>query len=423
MGAPRDRAPRSTRRFWALVMVGSATVIGLLRFAYKYLEMVIARGSAPLLPPLIDEITAAWGGALLFAATVPALVRYPLTRERWLRRLPLYLALAVAVCVAHTLLIALTRETLYPLFGLGAYDYGSILLRIPMETGNQIIYYATFVGLVHGFLWYRGLKDREIRAARLEAELGRAQVANLRERLHPQFLFNTLNAISSEMYRDVEAADHMISRLSDLLRAALDAGPGQETSLARELELLEIYLEIMRVRHGERLRTRVEVDDDARAARVPVLLLQPLVENAIAHGVAERPGQGQVVVTARVVGADGPAAAGSTAAPGPGGGEGGGGALLCVEVLDDGPGLDRAPEDALRAGVGLSTTEARLHHLYGDAASLTIANRTDGGGTRVAITLPYRLADPAMASPRQSQHRVAGGPGRGAPRAGASADA
>src|SRR5690606_32517603 len=93
MGAPRDRAPRSTRRFWALVMVGSATVIGLLRFAYKYLEMVIARGSAPLLPPLIDEITAAWGGALLFAATVPALVRYPLTRERWLRRLPLYLAL------------------------------------------------------------------------------------------------------------------------------------------------------------------------------------------------------------------------------------------------------------------------------------------------------------------------------------------
>ncbi|HEX7090854.1 MAG TPA: histidine kinase [Longimicrobiales bacterium] len=429
VGTPRDRAPRSTHRFWALVILAGSTAVGLLRFAYKYLEMVIARGSAQALPPLIDELTAAWGGALLFCATIPALTRFPLTRERWLRRLPLYLALAAAVSVAHTIWNAVSRTTLYPLFGLGAYDYGSMVLRIPMETANQVIYYATFVGLVHGFLWYRGLKDREIRAARLEAELGRAQLANLRERLHPHFLFNTLNAISSEMYRDIEAADRMISRLSDLLRAALDAGPEQETTLAGELELLGIYLEIMRVRHGERLCTRVEVDDDARAARIPVLLLQPLVENAIAHGVAERPGRGEVVVTARVVGADGSAAAGPAAVPGPGRGEGEGegrtanGPVLRIEVLDDGPGLDCTPEDALRAGVGLSTTEARLRCLYGEAASLTIANRTDRGGTRVTITLPYRPADPAMASPRESQHHVAGGPGRGAPHAAASADA
>jgi two-component system LytT family sensor kinase len=355
------------------------------------------------------------------------MIRFPFTRERWLRRLPLYLALAAAVSIAQTAWNALSRTILYPLLGLGAYDYGSMLLRIPMETANEVIYYATFVGLVHGFLWYRGLKDREIRAARLEAELGRAQLANLRERLHPHFLFNTLNAISSEMYRDVEAADRMISRLSDLLRAALDAGPDQETSLARELELLETYLEIMRVRHGERLCTRIEAADDARAARVPVLLLQPLVENAITHGVASRPGQGQVVVTARVVGPGGAAATGQMAAPGVGEGEGegtsGGGAVLCIEVCDDGPGLDRAPEDALRAGVGLSTTEARLRHLYGEAASLTIARRTDYGGTRVAITLPYRPADPAMASPPNSQHPVVGGAGRDAPRAGAIADA
>src|SRR5690606_32436389 len=152
---------------------------------------------------------------------------------------------------------------------------------------------------------------------------------------------------------------------------------------------------------------------------VPVLLLQPLVENAIAHGVAERPGQGQVVVTAAMVSPRGSAAAGAAAASDPDGGA----AMLRIEVLDDGPGLGRAPEDALRAGVGLSTTEARLRHLYGDAASLTIANRTDRGGARVAITLPYRPADPAMASPRESQHRVAGGAGRDAARAGASADA
>src|SRR5690606_24559622 len=119
MGAPRDRASRSTRRFWALVLVGSATAIGLLRFAYKYLELVIARGSTPALPPLIDELTAAWGGALLFAATVPVMIRFPFMRERWLRRLPLYVALAVAVSVVHTIWNALSRTTLYPLFGLG----------------------------------------------------------------------------------------------------------------------------------------------------------------------------------------------------------------------------------------------------------------------------------------------------------------
>src|SRR5690606_21029516 len=105
------------------------------------------------------------------------------------------------------------------------------------------------------------------------------------------------------------------------------------------------------------------------------------------------------------------------------GGGGGGRALLCIEGLDDGPGLDRGPEDALRAGVGRSTTEARLRRLYGGAAALPVANRTDRGGARVAIALPYRPADPAMASPRESQHRVAGGAGRDAARAGASADA
>ena len=125
---------------------------------------MIARGDAPLLPPLIDELTAAWAGALVFCATIPALTRFPLTRERWLRRLPLYLALAAAVSFAHTIWNALSRTTLYRLFGLGAYDYGSMVLRIPMEMANQVIYYATFVGLVHGFLWYRG--SRTARSAR-----------------------------------------------------------------------------------------------------------------------------------------------------------------------------------------------------------------------------------------------------------------
>ncbi|MFW6202423.1 MAG: sensor histidine kinase, partial [Gemmatimonadota bacterium] len=248
-----DRAPvRWGRREWALAFLAVSTAIGVLRFAYKFLEARLRDPMTPALPPLVDEMTAAWAAGLLFAAAVPFIVRHPLDRERWARRLPGYLAGTIAFSLAHTGLNAVSRMSLYPLLGLGAYDYGSPALRVPMELGNDIVFFWVFVGLAHGFLWYRDLKDREVRAARLESALSRAQVANLRDRLHPHFLFNTLNAISSEMYRDVEAADRMISRLSDLLRTALESDREQETTLDRELALLDAYLEVVRPRFGER---------------------------------------------------------------------------------------------------------------------------------------------------------------------------
>ncbi|MFW6078593.1 MAG: sensor histidine kinase [Gemmatimonadota bacterium] len=378
------------RREWVLAFLAVATAIGLLRFGYKFLEARLRDPSTPALPALVDELTAALAAGLLFAAAVPLIVGHPLTRGGWARRLPGYLAGTIAFSLAHTGLNAVSRWSLYPLLGLGAYDYGSPALRIPMELANDVVFFGLFVGLVHGFLWYRGLKDREVGAARLEAALDRARVANLRDRLHPHFLFNTLNAISSEMYRDVEAADRMISRLSDLLRAALESGHEQETTLDGELALLDAYLEIVRLRFGERLDTRIEVEDAARDALVPVLLLQPLVENAVEHAVAERAGPAEIVVRARVVESGRSVPGGERERGDPAG------QVLRIEVLDDGPGLVGDPSEALRAGIGLSTTAARLRHLHGDAAALSIENRAPTG-VRVAVTLPFRAAAPAQA--------------------------
>ncbi len=168
------------------------------------------------------------------------------------------------------------------------------------------------------------------------------------------------------MYRDVEAADRMMSRLSDLLRHTLEAPPDQEVSLDRELALLRPYIEIMRERLGERLQVRFDIAPDARAAAVPALLLQPLLENAIQHGIAPRQGLGSVRLRARRVGQ-----------------------RLTLEVRDDGPGRDRSSGDPVGRGIGLKATRSRLAELYGDAASLRLED-AEPRGTRAVVELPYR---------------------------------
>jgi LytS/YehU family sensor histidine kinase len=194
--------------------------------------------------------------------------------------------------------------------------------------------------------------------------LARAQVKALEQRLHPHFLFNALNTVSQVMYEDLGAAERMIAGLSDLLRRALRASEAQEVPLAEELSLLDTYLEIMRARFCDRLAVAVSVDDDARTALVPPLLLQPLVENAIRHGADPSSYRVDAALSVRKEGQ-----------------------RLLVELRDHGRGLAKgAPE-----GVGLSTTAERLGALYGDAQRLSLEN-ADGGGLRVRIELPFRDA-------------------------------
>jgi LytS/YehU family sensor histidine kinase len=191
----------------------------------------------------------------------------------------------------------------------------------------------------------------------------------LNAQLQPHFLFNTLNTIAEMVHHDADKADHMITSLSDLLRRALELGARQEISLGGEMDLLQRYLDIQRVRFGDRLQVSCHVSDAARGATVPVLLLQPLVENAIQHGLSRRAGTGHIDIHANTAND-----------------------RLLVTIRDDGEGVSDAALGG-RERVGLGNTRARLEALYGSDHRLNLANAPQGGA-ELTVDLPLRRAAP-----------------------------
>lgn len=239
-------------------------------------------------------------------------------------------------------------------------DFGGILAR---SFGTEVIALSAVLAIVHGIEYYRRLRERELHAARLETELASARLEALEAQLQPHFLFNTLHGISTLMRRDVDSAEEMLTHLSDLLRRTLRPRDGHEVALSDELELLQHYLDIMKIRFADRLTVRVDADAGVLRALVPHLVLQPLVENALQHGIARKPGNGLVEVRARREGES-----------------------LEITVRDDGEGHRGGGER-----IGLSNTRRRLRELYGDAQSLILAPAEDGG-LRVALRIPFRTA-------------------------------
>jgi two-component system, LytTR family, sensor kinase len=217
---------------------------------------------------------------------------------------------------------------------------------------------------------YREARDRELRASQLEASLADARLQLLKMQLQPHFLFNTLNTIAELVHENPSEAERMIGGLGTLLRETLEGGLTDLVPLAKELELLERYIAIQRVRFGDRLRVTIEVPNDIRQALVPSLVLQPLIENAIKYGLAARLGTGAIEVRAERRGES-----------------------VTIAVADDGQGF--AP-GSMREGVGLGNTRARLAELYGSQQTFEVAS-AEGAGTRVQLTIPYRTAAPGDA--------------------------
>ncbi len=224
---------------------------------------------------------------------------------------------------------------------------------------TQLYIWWAFTPLV-ALDYYRKYRDREYR-------LVQAQLQTLKAQLQPHFLFNTLNSISTLMHEDVETADRMVVSLGDLLRATLGETGGQEVTLRRELEVLDLYLRIQLIRFQNRLKVNTDVDPEALDACVPNLVLQPLAENAVKHGIAPHSVDGVIDIGARRDGAS-----------------------LLLTVRDDGPGL-REPRQALREGVGLSNTRARLERLYGAAQNFEYGDAARGG-FEVELRIPFRRA-------------------------------
>ena len=284
--------------------------------------------------------------------------RYRIERANALKRVPLHIALAILFAVvqraANDLLALALRDR--PFSGkefyqtlLGYADYGAFLYFIVLLIGHVIDYYERY-------------RREQIHASRLEADLAAAQLETLQMQLQPHFLFNTLNSISTLVSSDPAGARRMIARLSDLLRATLKHPGAQRVPLGRELEFLDAYLAIERTRFGERLRVVQQIDPGTEQAVVPFLLLQPLVENAIRHGIAPSTEGGTVEVHARRESAD-----------------------LVLEVSNSAAGVAGRSEGL---GVGLSNTRGRLERLYDGRHEISCREDADAGFI-VRIKIPF----------------------------------
>lgn len=289
-------------------------------------------------------------------------LRYPLERRRWRSRVTLHVAGALAVSFLRATVI----YTLDPWVGWYATPpaYGAVLEHALLY--NPFIY-LTLLGVAHAVYFAGQLRLRD-------TQLARAQLHVLKAQLHPHFLFNTLHSISALVHRDPGGSERMIARLSDLLRGTLDAAAREEVSLQEELRTLQLYLDIQGVRFTDRLRVRHEIEQDVLGAQVPHLVLQPLVENAIQHGIAPRSAPGTVTVVARRSGSE-----------------------LHLEVRDDGvglrPGADAAPGGP-GSGKGLWITRERLLQLYGANQRMELRGAPDGGAC-VTLAIPLRLESAA----------------------------
>lgn len=305
----------------------------------------------------------------LWAILTPFVVwlgkRVPIEKKSWGKSLPVHIPMSIAFAVFQLVgvetLWSMMREEPQSLYE----TFRSIEFSFAFNFHINLLTYWVILGFSYMLDSYRQVRDRELRASLLEAQLIKANLQALKMQLQPHFLFNTLNAISSLMHKNINDADRVVARLGDLLRYSLETGGVQEVTLTEELDFLRRYLEIEQIRFGERLSVRIDASGNALKAKVPNLILQPLVENAIRYGVGTRGKGGKVEIVARRE-ED----------------------MLILSVKDDGPGLSHKVNGGVAEGVGLQNTRARLEQLYGEQHEFELLNGTNRG-LEVRLKIPY----------------------------------
>lgn len=318
-----------------------------------------------------DSLKVPLVNGLIFATLSPVVLllalRFPIDRTNWRSRVLFYVGGAIIFTVIHVT----TRMLVYPVidsmtkqpFPVGwSLFWRLFLYNMPDDCFSEFLSVAI---IAHMIWYYQESRSRELRASQLETRLAQAQLRALKSQLQPHFLFNTLHSVSALMLTNVQAADAMLARLSDLLRLSLENNSVQETTLNREMQFVEGYLEIEKMRFGDRLQVRCELKPETLDANVPHLLLQPLVENAIRHGACRSVSGGEVWITATRENDD-----------------------LIIEVGDNGPGFSPNPEWKAKHGLGLHATRERLQVFYGARQRLEIQS-APGHGTTVRVRLPF----------------------------------
>jgi two-component system, LytTR family, sensor kinase len=303
--------------------------------------------------------------------------RFPIEQNKWLRNIFISIVAGLLVTIAHRAIYLFIAWLLYiaadnAIESLSYLFHRLFLFNLP--TG--FMSYGVILMVSHAINYYKRLRDEELKATQLKAELAEAQLQTtqaqlqaLKMQLHPHFLFNTLNSISALLDEDVEKADEMLARLGDFLRLTLENSGAQMIALRDELEFLRHYLEIEQVRYQDRLSVEMHIEPEVLDAQVPNMILQPIIENAIRHGISQRIGNGYIKICATHK-AD----------------------ALHLEVQDNGPGIGLS--EKAKAGVGLGNTIARLKQTYGNAHSFNIRSAT-AGGTIVTLTIPFVCSEPS----------------------------
>jgi two-component system LytT family sensor kinase len=357
------------------LLFATATVFGVSSTFQAYgLQRLEGKDASPhvLLPLLVLNLVYWYIPALVAPTIMRVAMRYELSRTPWRVQALVHAAGALAYAFVHTTVVLIARAILFSegrpttLAGLWTYGWNDYLTQLDW----LLMTYLFLVGLAHALAYRRESETRALDAAHLETRLVEAQLQALQRQLHPHFLFNTLNTISGLMHTNVDAADTMIDRLGDLLRMTLNTSGTQEVSLKEEVDVLRKYLEIEQTRFGDRLSIAIRIDPDTLDARVPSLLLQPLAENAVRHGIAPHSRPGRIEVHAFRDGSS-----------------------LNIEIRDSGNGLPPERLTALNAGVGLGNTRARLDHLYPSRHQFSFANLPDGFS--VAVSIPFEVDRPS----------------------------
>lgn len=360
------------------VIFSVATALGFFSGFQAYYFVTLYGDRAPSFPQLLAlNLTYWYSWAVLTPGVLWLSERFPLGQRTWTRSLPVHLGGVIVATTLHVVMTVTAQRLINSVAGDLSGTWLSQAQRMFFLNFDWLMMtYWAIIGLSHSLRFHHEAKDRALRASQLETRLVEAQLQALQRQLQPHFLFNTLNAISALMHRDVDAADNMIARLSDLLRISLQTAGIQEVALKQELDFLAKYLEIEQARFRDRLSVSFEIDPDTLDAPVPNLILQPLVENSLKHGIGPRPTRGCVRISAR------------QARP-----------FLELEVRDDGVGLSASRLSDFNRGVGLANTRSRLQHLYGSNHRFEF-RQPPGGGLSVVIAIPS--AEVAIEAPHLS---------------------
>jgi two-component system LytT family sensor kinase len=351
------------------------TALGLFMLSQDLARKLISHEPTPWWHYLVSWLTGMYIWALLTPVILWLGRRFPIERRNWARRVALHLLLSIGLSIFQLAWesAVLSFVGVFPSIMKGF--VGTFVFLMIIGFNGSILTYWTVLGIQYGFHYYRKYQEREREALQLElhsselkTQLMRAQLSALKMQLQPHFLFNTLNAIMVLVRQQRgRQAEETLARLSDLLRCVLEDVEAQEVPLRRELEYLQLYLSIEQVRFQDRLRVEISAEAAILGAAVPHMGLQPIVENAIRHGIGRSSAAGKIRISASRVNQ-----------------------TLELKVQDDGPGL--SPENSSQGrGIGLANTRARLHQLYGDAAQLSVENGERGGAVATMV-LPYHIA-------------------------------